>query len=107
MAPIFDRGAIAGFGDGEDLETQIVVARQAAARVHGDFMMALQGEPAQLGINFCDERAFMSRVASVERNYSRGVAAFPRGFPCVNAGTRSGHNDNLTRRKDKGKRSAR
>src|SRR5579863_6342113 len=39
----------------------------------------------------------MSRVASVERDDARGVAAFPGALPCFNAGARSGHRDNLTR----------
>ncbi len=87
MAPVFDRGAIAGFGDAENFEQQFGVSLEAAARVHADFMMALQREPAQLRINLRDERALMSRVASVERDDARGIAAFPRGLPCFDAGT--------------------
>ena len=49
MAVVFDGGAIAGFGDGEYFEAQLGVALEAAARVDGDFVMAAQGEPAQLG----------------------------------------------------------
>src|SRR5216684_1819155 len=77
MTPVFDRGAIAGFGDGEDFESQVGVALEAAARIHADFMMALQCELPQLWINLRDERALMSRVASVERDDARGVAALP------------------------------
>src|SRR5277367_1345123 len=87
MAMVFDGGAIAGFGDGENLEAQLGVALEAAARVDGDFVMAAQGEPAQLGIDFCNHRALMSRVASVERDDAGRVAAFPRGLPGLDAGT--------------------
>ena len=41
MAPVFDRGAIAGLGDGKDFEAQFGVALEAAARVHADLMMAI------------------------------------------------------------------
>src|SRR5208283_1123487 len=85
-AVVFDGGAIAGFGDGENFETQLGVALEAAARVDGDLMMAAQGEPAQLGIDFRDPRALMSRVASVERDDASRVAAFPRGLPGFDAG---------------------
>ena len=78
MTPVFNRGAIAGFSDGENLEAQFGVALKAAARVHADFMMAIQRQPAQLRINFRDERALMSRVARIERNHARRVAALPR-----------------------------
>src|SRR5271156_1243695 len=104
MAPIFDRGAIAGFGDREDFESQFRVALEAAARVHADFMMALQRPPAQLRIDLRDKRALMSRVASIECDDARRVATFPRGLPCFNASARVGHRNNLTRRKDKWKR---
>ena len=40
MAPVFDGGAIAGFGDSEDFEAQFGVALEAAARVDADFVMA-------------------------------------------------------------------
>ena len=88
MAPVFDCGAIAGFGDGEDFESQFGVALEAAARIHADFMMALQRQAAQLRIDLRDKRALMSRVASVERDDARRVAAFPRGLPCFNASAR-------------------
>ncbi len=41
MTPVLDRGAIAGFGDGENFEAQFGVALETAARVHADFMMAV------------------------------------------------------------------
>ena len=77
MTAVFDCGAIAGFGDGEDFEPQFGVSLEAAARVHADFMMALQRQPAELRINFRDERALMSRVASVERDDARRDRGFP------------------------------
>src|SRR5208282_6068969 len=103
VTPVFDRSAIAGFGEGEDLEPQFGIARKAAARVHGDLMMSLQCEPAQLRINLRDERALMSCVASVECDDARRIAAFPRSLPCFNTRARGGHGDNLTRRGGKGK----
>src|SRR5580704_5242862 len=87
MTAVFDRGAIAGLGDGEDFELQFRVSLEAAACVYADFMMALQREPAQLRINLRDECALMSRVASVERDDAGRVATFPRGLPCFNAST--------------------
>ncbi len=83
MTPVFDCGAIAGFGDREDFESQFGVSLEAAARVHADFMMALQRQPSQLRINLRDKRALMSRVASIERDDARRIAAFPRGLPCL------------------------
>src|ERR1700686_1503399 len=107
MTPIFDCGAIAGLGDGEDFELQFGVALETAARIHPDFMMPLQRQPSQLRINLRDERALMSCVASVERDDARRIATFPRGLPCFNASARGGHRDNLTRRDDKWKWCAR
>ena len=87
MAPVFDRRAIAGFRDSEDFEFQFGVSLEAAARVHADFVMALEREPAQLRINFRDERALMSCVASVEGDDAqRG-----RGFPTRTSMLRRGH----------------
>ena len=107
MAPVFDRGAIAGFGDGENFESEFGVALETATRVHADFMMAVQRQPTELGIEFRDEGAVMSCVAGVERDDAGRIAAFPRGLPGFDASARGGHGDNLTRRKDKWKRSAR
>src|SRR5260370_12341456 len=81
----------------------IVVADEEAASVHADLMMAVKREPARLRIKFRDERALMSRVASVERDDARRVAAFPRTLPGFNASARGRHRDNLTRCEGKGK----
>ncbi len=98
-----DGGAIAGLGDGENFESQLGVALEAAARVNADLMMASERQFAQLRINLRDKRALMSRIASVERDDARGIAAFPRRLPSFNASARGGHTVNLTRCTDKWK----
>jgi hypothetical protein len=70
-------------------------------------MMAIERQPAELRIDFRDERALMSRIAGVERDDAGRIAAFPRGLPGIDASARGGHKDNLTRRKKKWKQGGR
>jgi hypothetical protein len=55
MAPIFDRGAIIGFGDGNNRKVQLSETREAAARVLRDFVAPMERKPAQLRIEPRDQ----------------------------------------------------
>jgi hypothetical protein len=89
MAPILDRGPITGFSDGKNFESQLGEAREAATRIHRDFMTSAKNEPAKLGINLRNQRARMSSIRSIERRDRRRIATLPCSFPSLNASTSS------------------
>ena len=97
MPPILDCGAIIGFGDGQNFESQFGEASEAATRINRNLMTAAKNQPPKLRIDLRNQRALMSSIRSIERRNRRRIATLPRRFPSLNA-TTSRHDDNLTLR---------
>src|SRR5258708_15106609 len=101
MPPILDRGTIARFGNGKNFESQLREAREAATRIHRDFMSPAKNQSPKFGINLRNQRALMSSIRRIERRNRRRIATLPRRLPSLNA-TTGRHELKLTRRNVQG-----
>ena len=66
LAPVFDRRAIAGLGDGEDFKSQLGEASETAPCVYSDFMTAAQKHDWLCRGDSGGQRSLVWRIGSIK-----------------------------------------